>query len=81
LEIKNDDSAEIFLNGKLVASVAASNADYTYVTLDDSTTDLLQPGDNVIAVHCHDLQSGASGHIDVGLIMLPIAMSVPQSTD
>lgn len=62
LRIINDDAVEVYLNGKRVVNRANWTGNYIDLPL---KTELLQTGENVIAVHCH--QNAGGQHIDVGI--------------
>jgi hypothetical protein len=69
LSIHHDEDAEVYLNGKLIAAVKGFVTNYTLVPLDPKAfIDALQPGPNVLAVHCH--QTGGGQYFDVGLVRL-----------
>ena len=69
LSIHHDEDAEIFLNGKLIAAVKGYTTEYTAVPLDQKAlAAAVDPGENVLAVHCH--QTGGGQYIDVGLVRL-----------
>jgi tetratricopeptide (TPR) repeat protein len=60
-----DDFAEIYLNGVLAAKVGAVDHLYKRTIVECSREARLQRGENVLAIHCHNLWS--DGVIDVGL--------------
>jgi len=64
--IHHDEDAEVYINGHLAIKVTGFNTDYEPVTLDRSCTELLRPGKNTIAVHCHQTTGGQ--FIDIGII-------------
>lgn len=63
LRIRNDDGAEVFLNGEEVLTRPKWSPAYVAVPLE--STHQLRDGRNVVAVHCH--QMGGDQIIDVGL--------------
>jgi hypothetical protein len=68
LRIHHDEDAEIYLNGKLVASVKGYTVNYVPVPFDKAARGTLQKGRNTLAVHCH--QTGGGQYVDVGLVDL-----------
>jgi hypothetical protein len=66
LHIHHDEDAEIYLNGKLVRRLRGHTTSYRPVGLTSGSRDILQPGENTIAVHCHQTRGGQ--YIDVGLL-------------
>ena len=65
LHIHHDEDAEIYLNGKQIASFRHYVGQYKTVDVTAAAVDLLQTGRNTIAVHCR--QTGGGQYIDVGL--------------
>jgi len=63
LHVHHDEDCEIYLNGKLVASLTGYTTSYVFVPLPASA---VQVGRNLIAVHCHQTAGGQG--IDVGLV-------------
>ena len=68
LEIRHDDAAQVYLNGKLVKELKGAVGSYSPVLLDATAQGALVAGRNVIAVHCHQDRGGQ--YIDVGLMEL-----------
>jgi hypothetical protein len=66
LLIHHDEDAEVYINGKLAAKVKDFNNDYETVKLDPSEHQLLRPGKNKLAVHCHQTTGGQ--FIDIGIV-------------
>ncbi len=66
LRVFHDEDAEIYIEGKRVASLVAYTSEYVHVPLDDDVVDLLKRGPVTIAVHCH--QSLGGQFIDVGIV-------------
>jgi hypothetical protein len=66
LWIHHDEDAEIYVNGAPSATVHGYTTDYEEVPLNAMGRDALKPGNNVLAVHCH--QTGGGQYIDVGLV-------------
>jgi hypothetical protein len=65
LVVRHDEDAEVYLNGRQVATLAGYNQTYTLVPLGDAQT-LLTPGTNTLAVHVRNAR-GAQ-YVDVGLV-------------
>jgi beta-galactosidase len=66
LLIHHDDEAEVYLNGKLVASLKKWSTQYEVVPLAETHWDALRVGANVLAVHCH--QDAGGQFIDVHIV-------------
>ena len=66
LNIHHDEDAEVYLNGKRIASFKGYIGDYKQLDVTMQAADLLQTGRNTVAVHCR--QTGGGQYIDVGLI-------------
>jgi hypothetical protein len=68
LSCLNDDEAEVYINGTLVKSVKRPVKSYQTIQLKEGAGQLLRPGRNTIAVHCH--QAAGPQYIDVGLMQM-----------
>lgn len=66
-QIHHDDDAEIYLNGHLVLTAKDWLIGYMLLDLTPETVALLKPGNNIIAVHCH--QVSGPQYIDVGIVV------------
>jgi len=66
LRIHHDEDAEVYLNGKRVASYAGYLTEYTDLPLDRDGQAALQVGKNTLSVHCRQTRGGQ--YIDVGLV-------------
>ncbi len=65
LLIHHDEDAEVYINGKAVASLAGYTTEYLVVPLEQNQ-DALRTGKNVMAVHCK--QTAGGQFIDVHLV-------------
>ena len=68
LRIYHDDGAEVYLNGKRVATFTGYDAQYMDVPLDADAIAALKVGQNVLAIHVH--QDTGGQYIDAGLVDL-----------
>ncbi len=66
LLVHHDEDASIYLNGKQVASLDGYSTKYELVPLAGDAAAALKPGENVLAVHCH--QTGGGQFIDVHVV-------------
>jgi hypothetical protein len=69
IELHHDEDCEIYINGKQVHTTKGYVTDYFRVVLSPDALKALQPGKNVIAIHCH--QNGGGQYIDAGLVIAP----------
>jgi len=67
LQVFHDEDVEIYLNGVLALQLAGFVTDYGDYEIPPAVRMLLRPGDNVIAVHCHQTTGGQG--VDVGLMV------------
>ncbi len=65
LLVFHDEDTEIYLNGILAAKVGGFTTAYIPVEISELAMKNLKPGENVLAVHCH--QTGGGQGIDVGI--------------
>jgi hypothetical protein len=68
LRLHHDDDAEVYINGVLAARATGFTTDYGPVPLTAAGRKALQPGKNVIAIHCHQEKGGQ--FIDAGLVVV-----------
>ncbi len=66
LLIHHDEDAEVFLNGKLIATLRGYTTDYQVVPIGKNVKEALRVGDNLLAVNCR--QTAGGQFIDVHLI-------------
>ena len=66
LRVYHDEDATIYLNGVLAAQLPGFITDYDEVEISKEAVAALRPGNNVIAVHCHQTTGGQG--IDVGIL-------------
>jgi hypothetical protein len=79
LVIYHDEDAEVYINGTRVWSEPGFITDYKEVPLGASLSELLKPGNNRIAVHCHQTVGGQ--YIDIGLAAGPVASASGKKGD
>ena len=68
LYIHHDEDSEVYIDGKLAATVKGYTTEYGPVPLDQKVLAALQPGEHTIALHCH--QTGGGQYIDAGFVRL-----------
>jgi hypothetical protein len=61
----HDEDVEVYVNGVLAASALGFVGDYVNLPMSDAAHAALKPGENLIAVHCHQTVGGQI--IDVGI--------------
>ncbi len=75
LQIFHDENAEVYLNGAPAMELLGFITDYDEFDLSKAARAALHPGENTIAIHCHQTTGGQG--IDVGLFV-PLAGRQPQ---
>jgi predicted amidohydrolase YtcJ len=65
LVLHHDEDAEVYLNGVLALKVSGFTTEYGDAPISDQARATLKPGENALAVHCHQTRGGQ--YIDVGL--------------
>ncbi|MEK7686487.1 MAG: DUF4965 domain-containing protein [Verrucomicrobiota bacterium] len=68
LRLHHDEEAEVYLNGIPSGTAAGYTTDYEESEMSPEARAGLQPGKNVLAVHCH--QTAGGQYIDVGIVSL-----------
>ncbi|MCX7421924.1 MAG: hypothetical protein NT013_20585 [Planctomycetia bacterium] len=66
LRIHHDEDTEVYLNGVLIGTASGYSTSYHERALGEAAKKALLPGQNVLAIHCH--QTGGGQYIDVGLV-------------
>jgi Glycosyl hydrolases family 2, sugar binding domain/Glycosyl hydrolases family 2/Glycosyl hydrolases family 2, TIM barrel domain len=67
LQVFHDEDVEVYLNGVLALQLAGFVTDYGDYEIRPAVKSSLRPGDNSIAVHCHQTTGGQG--VDVGIII------------
>ena len=78
LLLHHDEDTEIYLNGVLAVKVSGYNAAYESFDITPEAQAALQPGRNVMAVHCH--QTAGGQYLDVGLVSDQLVTDGPRRT-
>jgi hypothetical protein len=68
LSVHHDEDVEVYLNGVLAASATGFTTQYESLPLSADARTALKPGENLIAVHCHQTTGGQ--YIDAGLVQV-----------
>ncbi len=66
LRIHHDEQAEVYLNGKRIASLDGYTTGYVLLPLSEEAVSAFRKGANTLAVHCRQTSGGQ--FIDVGLV-------------
>ncbi|MFQ6096318.1 MAG: glycoside hydrolase family 2 TIM barrel-domain containing protein, partial [Armatimonadota bacterium] len=65
LDVHHDEDAEVYVNGKMVATLKGYTTDYVLHEATEALREALVVGENTLAVHCHQTVGGQ--FIDVGI--------------
>ena len=68
LQVFHDEDVEVYLNGVLALNLPGFVIDYDEFEISKEAARALQPGRNIIAVHCHQTTGGQG--VDVGILTL-----------
>jgi hypothetical protein len=68
LSVHHDEDVEVYVNGVPAASATGFTTQYEPLPLNSEARAALKPGDNLIAVHCHQTSGGQ--YIDAGLVQV-----------
>jgi len=71
LQIFHDEDVEVYLNGVPAAKLSGYITDYNEFEISTEAAAALHPGENTIAVHCHQTTGGQG--VDVGIFALQTA--------
>jgi hypothetical protein len=66
LHVHHDEDAEVYLNGKQIATFRRYTSEYETTPLEKQAAEALKPGKNTLAVHCRQTTGGQ--YIDVGIL-------------
>ena len=67
LWLHHDKDAQIYVNGVRATREQGYTSEYSNVTLSDDAKAALQPGKNLVAIHCHQTEGGQ--YIDAGFVV------------
>jgi hypothetical protein len=66
-QLFHDEDVEVYLNGVLAVKLPGFITDYDEFEISKEAIAALHPGDNAIAVHCHQTTGGQG--VDVGIVV------------
>ncbi len=75
LNIHHDENVMVAINGTTVLQMVGYTSDYQQVDITDPALAVMTPGENVIAVYCHQTVGGQ--YIDLGLTAVKSEAPVP----
>ncbi len=67
LQVHHDEDAEIYFNGILAARLSGYTMNYEEAQISPEAIATLKPGENTLAIHCH--QSKGGQYVDVGIVL------------
>ncbi|WP_316789902.1 glutaminase family protein [Pedobacter frigoris] len=79
LQIRHDDKATVFLNGKEIYSRPKLEGKFIYIPLDDEVKNILKKGKNVLAIYA--VNTGGPSFLDAGLVEEPSGKDAVQIID
>ena len=68
LRVHHDEDVEIYVNGVRAASAPGYIADYEELPISAPGRAALRPGQNILAIHCHQTRGGQ--YVDAGLVTI-----------
>ncbi|WP_285010666.1 glutaminase family protein [Pedobacter faecalis] len=74
LQIRHDDKATVYLNGKEIYSKSELEGKFVYIPIADAIRKTLKKGKNIIAIHA--VNTGGPSFLDAGLVEEPAAKDV-----
>jgi hypothetical protein len=66
--LHHDEDAEVYINGVLALKVGGFTSGYDLFPLAQSASAVLKPGNNLIAIHCHQTTGGQ--YVDLGFVKI-----------
>ena len=66
--VHHDEDVDIYVNGVRAASASGYTADYEELPLSATGRAALRPGQNILAIHCHQTTGGQ--YVDAGLVTI-----------
>lgn len=79
LQIRHDDQATVYLNGKEIYAKPKLEGKFVYIPLDDAVRKTLIKGKNVLAIYA--VNTGGPSFLDAGLVEEPAAKDAMVITD
>jgi hypothetical protein len=66
--LHHDEEAEVYINGVLALKTSGYTSSYESFELTPAGKAALKPGNNLVAVHCH--QTGGGQYVDIGFVKI-----------